>query len=414
MLAAYASLRAPLAMLELPLFIVIPELYATTFGLGLAGIGLVLLCVRGLDAVADPLLGAYLANATSARLRRALSVGVPFMLLSFAALLIPTQLGLGPPSLTSLAIASGVCYLAYSLVSISYQAFGSLLGANQTMRLRISSAREGAGLAGVLAALLLIGAHAYGWLTLAFGVLLLLSLAWFWAMPLPEAPVVVTSAANKQRPLANLRSSLVTPGFRPLLAVFLLNGIASAIPATLLQFYVRDVLKAPNQFAWFLLTYFIAALLGLPAWLWLAKRRGAVFAWLVGMAVAILAFIFAIPLGAGDTMAFGAICLITGLALGADLVMPSALLAQLIDKAGLRGTHDASFFGLWSLATKLNLALAAGLALPLLALSGYAPLAAITPSATLALTLIYAAVPCLLKLCATAVLWHYKERLDSK
>jgi hypothetical protein len=37
------------------------------------------------------------------------------------------------------------------------------------------------------------------------------------------------------------------------------------------------------------------------------------------------------------------------------------------------GQHEGAYFGWWNFATKLNLALAAGLALPLLALLGYAP-----------------------------------------
>ena len=40
---------------------------------------------------------------------------------------------------------------------------------------------------------------------------------------------------------------------------------------------------------------------------------------------------------------------------------------------GDSGQHEGAYFGWWNFATKLNLALAAGLALPLLALLGYTP-----------------------------------------
>ena len=71
-------------------------------------------------------------------------------------------------------------------------------------------------------------------------------------------------------------------------------------------------------------------------------------------------------LGAGDVAAFTAVCVASGVALGADLTLPGALLAGVIQRAGHAGAREGAYFGWWNFATKLNLALAAGLALPLL------------------------------------------------
>ena len=69
-----------------------------------------------------------------------------------------------------------------------------------------------------------------------------------------------------------------------------------------------------------------------------------------------------------------------------------------------------SYFGLWTLATKLNLALAAGIALPLLDTLGYRP-GGRDPAALGALTIVYALVPCALKLGAVASLvWFRKSQ----
>ena len=63
------------------------------------------------------------------------------------------------------------------------------------------------------------------------------------------------------------------------------------------------------------------------------------------------------------------------------------------------------YFGLWTLATKLNLALAAGIALPLLEALGYR-LGGRDAAALTALAIVYALVPCVLKLGAgVALLW---------
>ena len=57
----------------------------------------------------------------------------------------------------------------------------------------------------------------------------------------------------------------------------------------------------------------------------------------------------------------------------------------------------------YTLATKLNLALAAGIALPLLDALGYVP-GTQDDGAARALAIVYAAVPCVLKLAALAAL----------
>ena len=61
------------------------------------------------------------------------------------------------------------------------------------------------------------------------------------------------------------------------------NGIAAAIPATLVLFFVADVVQAPRHAPLFLVAYFAAGALGLPAWVALARRTGKVRAWAVGM-----------------------------------------------------------------------------------------------------------------------------------
>jgi Na+/melibiose symporter-like transporter len=58
-----------------------------------------------------------------------------------------------------------------------------------------------------------------------------------------------------------------------------------------------------------------------------------------------------------------------------------------------------AYFGWWNFAAKLNLALAAGLALPLLEGFGYQP-GARDPQALQALTLAYCVLPCVLKVLA--------------
>ncbi|MCK6390834.1 MAG: MFS transporter, partial [Azonexus sp.] len=95
----------------------------------------------------------------------------------------------------------------------------------------------------------------------------------------------------------------------------------------------------------------------------------------------------------------------SGLALGADLALPSAMAADLGERQGMSGTC----FGLWNFVGKLNLALAAGLALPLVGLLGYAPGGT---SGLPALVFAYAILPLAFKAVAATLLWRWRHSLE--
>jgi len=121
------------------------------------------------------------------------------------------------------------------------------------------------------------------------------------------------------------------------------------------------------------------------------------------MLLAIAVFAWAALLGAGDVAAYTAVCVASGIALGADLTLPGALLAGVIQRSGHGGRGEGAYFGWWNFATKLNLALAAGVALPALQWFGYSP-GSRGDDALLALTIAYCVLPCVLKLGAVALL----------
>ena len=80
------------------------------------------------------------------------------------------------------------------------------------------------------------------------------------------------------------------------------------------------------------------------------------------------------------------------------------MLAGVIQSNGDSGKAEGAYFGWWNFAIKLNLALAAGLALPLLGVFGYAP-GVRSADALTALVFAYCVLPCVLKLAASAALY---------
>jgi GPH family glycoside/pentoside/hexuronide:cation symporter len=406
-LAAYASLRAPLALVELPVFVLVPAFYAGGPGLDIAWVGAVLFATRLLDALADPFIGTAIDRDRQRGRRderRWILLALPLLVLGYAAMFLPPVAG--APAAAWLALSSLVTYVAYSAVSIAYQAWGAGLADSAGERTRVTAWREGFGLAGVLAAASLLSPRHAPVLVAGFVAAAALAAWLLQRAPAPRAFAADAALGNAATDTApgNWREVLGNRAFRWLLGAFVLNGVATAIPATLVLFFTRDLLGASDAQAGLLLvTYFLAGALGMPLWIALARRVGLRNAWLLGMLFAVLAFLGTLTLGHGDLIAFGAVCVFTGLALGSDLAVPAALLATLVDDAGHGGRREGAYFGLWNLATKGNLALAAGLALPLLSLAGYRP-GDTGDGGKLALQLAYAGLPCALKLAAAFVI----------
>ena len=396
---SYGALGLPLAFVALPLYVVLPNHYASEFGVPLAWLGAVLLGARLFDAVADPLIGRWADRlfARSARSAWAAAAGAAVLLaLGLRGLFFPAVQGTAALLAWGAALLA-ITYLGYSIVSVIHQAWGARLGGDEPQRARIVAWREGLALVGVLMASVLPSVAGLGASTLVFAALLLAGVAWLWRAPRPDA-----AAANAQP--VPMTMPLATPDFRRLLAIYLVNGIASAVPATLVLFFIRDRLEAPAFEPLFLASYFAAGALSIPLWVRAVSRFGLARCWLAGMLLAIAVFAWAALLGRGDVTAYTVVCVLSGIALGADLTLPGAMLAGVIQRAGHAGRGEGAYFGWWNFATKLNLALAAGLALPALQWFGYAP-GGRGDDALTALTLAYCVLPCLLKLAAVALLY---------
>ena len=399
----YGLLGLPLAFVALPLYVILPNHYAREFGMPLATLGLVLLLARLFDAFIDPLLGKLSDKLFARSAKAVLAFGalagvflaLGFVLLFFPPLAVRQQL----PMLIAWAAAMLlITYAAYSALSIAHQSWGAMLGGTEAQRSRLVAWREGLGLIGVILASIL--PVAVGLIASTAIFIIAIFVAW-------------TAWTQSVKPLSSLKNTATHSIFKPfqhitfkrLLAVFVLNGIASAVPATLILFFVQDRLQAPKQMeAAFLGAYFVCAALAVPLWLRLIQRLGLAKSWLLGMVLSIVVFAWAIQLGSGDTTAFIVICALSGIALSADLTIPSALLAGVIADAGDRGRAEGAYFGWWNFATKLNLALAAGLTLPLLGLMGYTP-GTQQPQALTALTIVYCLVPIAIKLVAALTLY---------
>ena len=142
---SYGLLGLPLAFAALPIYVHVPRFYADIAGMELAVLGTILLGARLLDAGIDPWLG-WLADRLPRRAMLAVAL-LPFAL-GFVALLNPPSTGAGLWLLGSLALT----YLGFSGATVAYQAWGADIGVDSALRTRLTAAREGFGLLGVVLA----------------------------------------------------------------------------------------------------------------------------------------------------------------------------------------------------------------------------------------------------------------------
>ncbi len=390
----YAVFAAMLAAAGLPIYIHAPKVYVDSHAVSLSALAGVLFVLRLFDVVQDPALG-WLAQRLRARRGAAVLGGVVVLAGSMFGLFAV------PPPIAPLAwfalMMTGL-FSAFSFLTICMYAQGvaAAPGLGPQGYLRLAAWRETGALLGVCAAavaptLLDATGDPYGNFALGFGVFCL------WALWLMRGDWVGAPQPGD----AGFRIVVSDPVARRLLVVALMNAAPVAVSSTLFLFYVESVLLAPGWEGPLLLLFFLAAALSAPVWSRAATRFGPRAMLLVAMALAIAAFSLVLVLGPGDTLAFAAICLASGAALGADFVLLPALFARRMEQIA---PEAAAGFGLWAFVSKLTLAFAAVVLLPALDAAGFQS-GAQSPAAALdLLTYLYALVPCVLKLGAMAVL----------
>jgi glycoside/pentoside/hexuronide:cation symporter, GPH family len=434
----YGLLGWALGAVAVPIYIQVPYLYSRIYEVPSAWVGIILLISRLLDAVLDPAIGLWVDRRSGQGNRYALPLllAVPLLLLGMAGVFFP--LGDNPTEYAaSLMVSLIIVHLGYSFASIAYQAWGAELGHTDKERSTFVAVREGVGILGVVFAVSLALETNAGLIFTVFAIMLVLGmflLLKFSPQPdrsaqqaahqtaPPPASALAQSFNNAQASIvvairkgfADIVQPLRRRNFRKLMGVFLCNGLAAALPATLVPFYMRDRLGLGDSDQWVLAVYFLVGAASTVFWVWLSSKIGLARAWLLGMVISIPAFIVVIVLGEGDLAGYLFVCIVTGFALGADLSLPAALVARLIEENGERGKTEGTYFGLWNWINKFNLALAPSFALGTLQWFNYSADMATTDSyqnmslmqqlANDPLLWVYALVPCALKLLAIVLL----------
>jgi glycoside/pentoside/hexuronide:cation symporter, GPH family len=398
----HGFIMLPLAFAGLPIYMHAPDFYALEYKISLTTIGIVLLCLRIFDAVQDPLIGMlsdrYFRQRGLITLMGAILLALGFWLLFH------------PPNPTShgwaliwMSFAVVLSTTGFSIVTINVQSAGGLWAVTVQARTQVAATREALGLVGLLMAaaipsLLFIqfskayALHLLSWLLFP----LLAAGLWIFLHWLKHAQLIKPNP-RVQLSLAGLLS---TPWIKHFFAIFTLSTFASCIPGILVIFYVRDYLQLESYTGLFLLLYFISGVLAMPLWQLMAQTIGKHHSWTFSMLVACSTFSLAFLLPPNALVAFCLVCALSGMALGADLALPQAIIA---DQVAQQPEAASRYFALMAFLSKAALALATGIVLPLVGLFGFQPGSS---ENNVVLPYAYALVPCCLK-AACAVYFLY-------
>ncbi|MDP2699461.1 MFS transporter [Thalassospira sp.] len=406
----YALPAVAAAIPTIPAYVLLPGFYGDTLGVGLAVTGAVLLAVRLIDVVTDPLIG-WISDR-SGRRKIWVVLGAIIAGVGLWHLFSPPD----DPDGLYLFVWASVLFLGWTLFQIPYLAWGAELSGDYRQRSAITAWREGCGLIGILMAgaipvMMMIddrGAEIrmIGLVTVIAGAITIGLLAW----KVPDPHHLKHLSGISPARLPDFRSLMRNRLFVRLLSAWWVNGLANGLPAVCFPLFVRYYLQLDSAAENILiLLYFAVAILAIPVWVVMAGRFGKHRVWCGAMIMAIAAFVFVPLLGPGDMAAFAVICVVTGAALGADLALPPAIQADVDDWDRYRfgGDRTALLFALWNMANKLAMGLAVGIAFPVLGALGLTTDITPTSTALIVLILIYAVIPVVLKTMVIVMMWRF-------
>ena len=412
----YSILAIPLAFVGLPIYVNVSDFYVRHFEVNIAFLALIILTVRLLDALQEPLLGLlsdYLIRKNISH-KKIIYVSASFLALSFFALFNPPNFLNQSMILLWLGLSMLATYSFFNLTVVNFEALAVIIAKNSKQRIEINSYKEFFGLIGILIAassptiikiLLKSDENSYFYLSLIFIFLLFFAIIFFFHKIEIEENKIITKF-NIKEIFSEIFANKI---FLKFIGIFFINSLAVSLPASVITFYVNDVLKRPEQLGIFLTIYFLSAAIFMIFWKKIAQKIGKINSWSISILGSILTFIFAYFVDSSNSDLFYLICFLSGVFLGADLMMPPAIIAEIIHQK-----HDkiSSYLSFWNMINKAGLMCASFLSLMTLWFVSF-DAKNVNQESLMAIPIIYAIIPCALKMLVVLLLYKLKTSLKN-
>jgi Na+/melibiose symporter-like transporter len=414
-LAAFSALAVPVYASQVPISNFLPAIYAQKFGISLAALGTIFLAERIWGALADPVIGA-LSDRTQSRFGRR----KPWIATGVAIYAIATLLLFFPPAgISPLYLGAGLFafYLGWSMIQIPYLAWAGEISGEYHERTRIATFQTVAGAAALLLVMLLpawiehVRPHDDVLKLAGMGGVILLTLTPGTLLTLrsfPEAPIEAGPRQRRPGLVATLRVVFGEKLLRRILLSDLAVTFGQSVRGALLLFVVGIYMGLPQWGATLMLSQFVFGVVAGPIWMQIARRFGKHRTAIAGELVQAAINFGLLAIAPGNLALLVFLTLAQGLAQGSGNLMLRSMVADIADRHRLETGHDrtALFYSAFSISMKAGMALAVGVALPLVGYAGFSPAAGAhnTPQALHALVLVFALGPALSHLVSAALL----------
>ncbi|MEL0124512.1 MAG: MFS transporter [Alphaproteobacteria bacterium] len=389
-----------------PVMVFLPALYSEVYGLDIATIGIILFAAKLIDITTDPLMG-WINDKNFFSRKVWLIIGGLLSGIALYKLFKVDEI----PGNEHLLIWIVVLYTGWTIFQIPYLSIGYNLEGNYHKRTRLSASREFFVLLGLFSSLLIPIILNVDNVKLVSKLVDLAIISGFLGLLLFTI-YIKDEKSNRRNNFSgiNFKSIYKNNKISRLIFVWFLNTLANVFPMVLFVFYVSYILGGNDYDRQItLFYYFLFAVLGVPFWTFLSKKTNKVLAWRISLIISSLIFFFVVFLDKGDLNLFIIISCLTGLCLGADLLLPMSIQADLIDHHRMKFNEDMSgiMFSILTFLNKLSFALASIFIFGVLGLLNFDANEIVSRDSKIFIIVSYAIIPVILKIVSAFLLKNF-------
>tara|TARA_A100001388_G_C28750454_1_gene491905 strand:+ start:468 stop:1754 length:1287 start_codon:yes stop_codon:yes gene_type:complete len=390
-----------------PVMIMLPAFFAEVHNFDIAIIGTYIFLAKIIDIASDPIVG-WINDKKILNRKVLIILGSVLCSIGLYKLFIQKQIDYD----AYLLVWISVLYLGWTLFQIPYLSIGYDLEKDYFLRTKLSANRELFILFGLFFSLGFPMFFNFSNAELLSLIVYIAIFSGFIGVLVMLNKIPDNRKTNKDVELKSVFKNLKNNNLLVrLMFAWFINSLANVFPMILFSFYVSYVLGGNDSDRQVVLFYyFLFAILGVPFWTYLSKRFGKKRTWVTSLILSAFFFIFVLFLSKGDIHFFIIISCITGFCLGADLIIPPSIQADLSDVHLNKFKEDISgiLFSLITFFNKLSFAIASLFVFSILSYLNFEANEEINPETKIFIICSYALTPIVLKCLSSFILMSFR------
>ena len=388
--------------------IMLPAFFAEVHGFEISVIGIIIFLSKLIDIITDPLVG-WLNDKNFFPRKAYLLIGGILSGLALTQLFLKQDID----QEIFLFVWLSILYLGWTMFQIPYLSIGYDLEKNYFLRTKLSATREFFILLGLFCSLGIPMFFSISnekllenivFIATVFG---LMGLILFCSL-IPENKRTNEKKIKFKKVIKNLKKNIY---FSKIFLVLVVNNLANVFPMVLFAFFITYVLGGDDSNRQTtLFFYFLFAIMGVPFWTIISKKYGKKEVWSLSLFISAMFFLLVFFLEDGNFVFFIIISCITGFCLGADLIIPPSIQADITDWHRSKFGEDISgvLFSIITFLNKFAFAVVSIFVFGIMGVLDFDTDGEINTNVRLFIIISYALAPILLKLLAAYLLVNFK------